>query len=76
MGSLPNLNELCRERAERRLHERERDLAREQCREREFCRGAAAREYRVPVTVELPRAGVDRMQQQVLYVHYMLTSLM
>lgn len=39
MGSLPNLNELCRERAQRRALERERDLARERVREREFFRG-------------------------------------
>lgn len=46
MGSLPNLNELCRERAERRELERDRDLARERVRERVFSRvdkgGAAA----------------------------------
>ena len=39
MGSLPNLNELYRERAQRRALERERDLAREKVREREFARG-------------------------------------
>lgn len=38
MGSLPNLNELCRERAERRELEKDRDLARERVRERVFSR--------------------------------------
>lgn len=39
MGSLPNLNELCGEKAHRRAQEKERDLARERVREREFARG-------------------------------------
>lgn len=61
MGSLPNLNELCRERAERRLHDRERDVAREQCREREFCRGAVGGRDRAPATVEMVRTIVERL---------------
>lgn len=62
MGSLPNLNDLCRERAERRLHERERDVARERCREREFNRGAVGigRE-KAPATVELVRTMGERL---------------
>lgn len=63
MGSLPNLNELCRERAERRLHERERDVARELCREREFCRGAAGLhgKEKAPATVEMVRTMAERL---------------
>lgn len=43
MGSLPNLNELCREKAQRRVLEKERDLVRERARQLEFTRpnGAA-----------------------------------
>lgn len=38
MGSLPNLNDLHSEKAERRDNERERELARERARELEFSR--------------------------------------
>lgn len=48
MGSLPNLNELCRERAQRREVERVRDLARERVREREFSRGDKEKGERLP----------------------------
>lgn len=38
MGSLPNLNELGREKAHRRIIEKERDLVRERARQLEFNR--------------------------------------
>lgn len=38
MGSLPNLNDLHLEKAEKRAEERERELARERARERVFAR--------------------------------------
>lgn len=39
MGSLPNLNELCREKEKRRAVEKERDLVRERARQQGFSRG-------------------------------------
>lgn len=39
MGSLPNLNELCREKEKRRAVEKERDLVRERARQQGFNRG-------------------------------------
>lgn len=48
MGSLPNLNELCGERARKKFVERERELARERIREREFSRGDKEKGERLP----------------------------
>lgn len=49
MGSLPNLNELCREKTQRRILEKERDLVRERVRQLEFTRpigtGSDTKEY-------------------------------
>lgn len=39
MGSLPNLSELCRERAQRRIVEKLNEDVRERFRERDFSRG-------------------------------------
>lgn len=39
MGSLPNLNELCREKAQRRIAEKLNENVREMVRERDFSRG-------------------------------------
>lgn len=44
MGSLPNLNEICRERAQRRITEKLNENVRELVRERDFSRGDKEKE--------------------------------
>lgn len=48
MGSLPNLSELCRERAQRRIMEKLNEDVRERYRERDFSRGDKEKGERLP----------------------------
>lgn len=63
MGSLPNLNELCREKAQRRAAEKERDLVRERARQRDFTRGDnkdAFTKDRLPMFFQVKHKTVNR----------------
>lgn len=59
MGSLPNLNELCRERAQRRIAEKLNENARELARERDFSRGDKEKVERLPPN--FPQVCVTRL---------------
>lgn len=56
MGSLPNLNELCRERAKRRIIEKLNENVRELVRERDFSRGDKEKGERLP---NFPQVCID-----------------